>query len=245
MKARCANCGEELLGAVNRCWRCGTEVATATVEADLPPIRQIPPIRSAPVAAIGHGNAGADAAGEQQAENAASPGAEPTEPNSATGQPPIPSAANSSAVSDAENEIIPVAELRDGPTSQAKRVAATFPAARRGAAKTASVRSAYGANTGGAVASLCLGVLSFLFSYFTWMALIPAIVGLAMGIWGLYSMRRGLALAGVVLCCLALAISGFNGLVDLYTFRYGHSPWDTPDEFEIYDDAYFEEKGDL
>jgi hypothetical protein len=87
--------------------------------------------------------------------------------------------------------------------------------------------------------------MSFLFSYFTPLALVPAVVGLAMGIWGLYSTRRGVALAGVALCCIALAISGFNGLVALYTLQHGHTPWEESDDFEIYDDAYFDEKDDL
>lgn len=38
----CDSCGEELIGAVNRCWKCG---ATATIVAKT----KIPPIRRAPV----------------------------------------------------------------------------------------------------------------------------------------------------------------------------------------------------
>ena len=42
MKRACENCGEELIGSVNRCWRCG-----AAVNADS--LSKIPPVRRAPV----------------------------------------------------------------------------------------------------------------------------------------------------------------------------------------------------
>ncbi|QDU77709.1 hypothetical protein Pan97_47820 [Bremerella volcania] len=61
MSVVCSNCGEELMGAVNRCWKCGTPFirsetvrtsgldgsgSTQTVQL------QVPPIRRAPVLAI-------------------------------------------------------------------------------------------------------------------------------------------------------------------------------------------------
>lgn len=42
MPVTCANCGEELLGAVNRCWRCGQTALSAPGSGDAPPIRQAP-----------------------------------------------------------------------------------------------------------------------------------------------------------------------------------------------------------
>ena len=41
MRVRCQNCGEELIGAVNRCWQCGTAVAVLHHQA-VPPIRRTP-----------------------------------------------------------------------------------------------------------------------------------------------------------------------------------------------------------
>ena len=38
----CAQCGEELLGSVNRCWRCGTEFALHADQDWLPPVRRSP-----------------------------------------------------------------------------------------------------------------------------------------------------------------------------------------------------------
>ncbi|EAQ77585.1 hypothetical protein DSM3645_08296 [Blastopirellula marina DSM 3645] len=36
----CSNCGEELIGAVNRCWRCGRDFEIDAL-ADIPPIRRM------------------------------------------------------------------------------------------------------------------------------------------------------------------------------------------------------------
>lgn len=43
MKRFCQSCDEELVGTVNRCWRCGREV-------DVSLLSEVPPIRRAPVA---------------------------------------------------------------------------------------------------------------------------------------------------------------------------------------------------
>ncbi len=42
MTVSCAQCGEELLGAVNRCWRCGTTFALHADKSGLPPVRRRP-----------------------------------------------------------------------------------------------------------------------------------------------------------------------------------------------------------
>jgi hypothetical protein len=54
MAVQCAHCGEELLGSVNRCFRCGQTLVAHAGPTDLPPVRR-PPIADpvdAPVAAI-------------------------------------------------------------------------------------------------------------------------------------------------------------------------------------------------
>ncbi|MBA2117253.1 hypothetical protein [Bremerella alba] len=67
MSVVCSKCGEELIGAVNRCWKCGTPfIRSETVRTPaltgpgLPQTTQlqVPPIRRAPVLAIylSHGN---------------------------------------------------------------------------------------------------------------------------------------------------------------------------------------------
>ena len=48
MTVRCSQCGEELLGPVNRCWKCGQQFATPSELGGQPPLRGAPP--PAPVA---------------------------------------------------------------------------------------------------------------------------------------------------------------------------------------------------
>jgi hypothetical protein len=80
-------------------------------------------------------------------------------------------------------------------------------------------------------AALVLGVLSLASSFFSVGALFLALAGLPVGIWGLFSERRGQAILGMLLCCAALAISGFQAAALLYQLRYGVSPWETPTGF--------------
>ena len=42
MSVHCAYCGEELMGAVNRCWRCGRRFAFAPTPESEPPVRRAP-----------------------------------------------------------------------------------------------------------------------------------------------------------------------------------------------------------
>ena len=54
MAVQCAHCGEELLGSVNRCWKCGRSLIAHAGPAELPPVRRAPIIGAldAPLAAI-------------------------------------------------------------------------------------------------------------------------------------------------------------------------------------------------
>jgi hypothetical protein len=69
---------------------------------------------------------------------------------------------------------------------------------------------------GGTVASLVLGVFALIIAPFRFEAAVIAVIGLFMGIWGLYSPRRGLALAALLLCCLGIAIGTYTGMRALY-----------------------------
>src|SRR5262245_54471177 len=42
MTVRCAKCGEELLGSVNRCWRCGESLQSHAGPIHVPPVRRTP-----------------------------------------------------------------------------------------------------------------------------------------------------------------------------------------------------------
>ncbi|MCO6455123.1 MAG: hypothetical protein J5I93_07470, partial [Pirellulaceae bacterium] len=91
---------------------------------------------------------------------------------------------------------------------------------------------AHTAAVGGAIGSVVLGGMSLVGCLITNAALVTALLGLAMGVWGLYSTRRGLAVLGLLLCFLALSISSFNGAVDLYEYMNGRSPFAPAPLFE-------------
>jgi hypothetical protein len=42
MAVRCSKCGEELLGPVNRCWKCGQQFTAQSDAGGLPPVRYAP-----------------------------------------------------------------------------------------------------------------------------------------------------------------------------------------------------------
>ena len=53
----------------------------------------------------------------------------------------------------------------------------------------------------GSVTSVFLGVWSIIFSFFTGLAVINAMLGIAFAVWGLFSNRSTLAVIGLILCC--------------------------------------------
>jgi hypothetical protein len=69
---------------------------------------------------------------------------------------------------------------------------------------------------GGTVASLVLGALAAFFAALWPPAALIALLGLAMGIWGLSSPRRNWALVGMLLCCLAIGLGAYGGARWLY-----------------------------
>ncbi len=88
-----------------------------------------------------------------------------------------------------------------------------------------------------AIASLVLGLLSLWAGFYTAWALLPSLVGLVLGILALDSKRRGTAILGVGMCCVALAVSGFRAAVEVHTWYKGFSPFEqapieTDDEWD-------------
>lgn len=79
---------------------------------------------------------------------------------------------------------------------------------------------------------MVLGLGSLVASYYTALCAVTAVLGLGLGVGGLYSSRRGTAVMGILVCCLALLSGGFFGSVAWYESRFGHKPWDTPAEIE-------------
>jgi hypothetical protein len=69
---------------------------------------------------------------------------------------------------------------------------------------------------GGTVGSLVLAIFSLALAAFRFEAALIAGIGLVMGIWGLYSPRRGLALIAMLLCWLGIGLGTYTGVRHLY-----------------------------
>src|SRR5688572_19636598 len=88
MAVRCSKCGEELLGPVNRCWKCGQQFAAQAEAGGLPPVRYAPVNLPPDVVQAEFADGGVV--------TAAMPGAEPTNaaPSASTSAPTTASAAS-------------------------------------------------------------------------------------------------------------------------------------------------------
>jgi hypothetical protein len=172
MAVRCSKCGEELLGAVNRCWKCGQTFALHPEIDGRPPVRaEAPADTGQPLEAIVIDEAA-------QTSGAMAP---------LTADMPKPAA-----------PVIPVA----APRYTLPRRATT--------AELVDARRAGMMAMGGTVASLVLGIFSLVLAVRWPPAAMIAVLGLAMGIWGLRSPRRNWALVGMLLCCLAIGLGAYG-----------------------------------
>ena len=197
MAVHCTRCGEELMGAVNRCWKCGQQFLARPTQDGLPPVRVEPSL----VAAQGPLEARVleDDAAMPPADGPNSPAAMATTPARPT---PAPAA-------------YPFA----GPPINALATPAPMPSLVRPVPKTQNY-----AALGGAYSAVVLGLLGVVLAWFRYEAAIIGFIGLLAGIWGIYSPRRGLALAGMLLCCLAIGLGTFTGTRQLYIYLNRNAP---------------------
>lgn len=297
MAVHCGKCGEELLGAVNRCWKCGTVYQPQSGGASLPPVRR-DPVEAAPQSAAPPADAPPDDArpadsppadtrpgdfagtvdreeagvsnGSSADSSAASTPSEKTTVNEdtlvledgvpgkaarasdAADLPPVrvaPSDGASASGPGAAASAEPSEPRQGSPfnsdsaatNSQAETpVRVGSPFATTEASPAAAVH--YGrapapdyprhvAAVGGAVSCVFLGVMalavSLSFTNLPPVGLILSFLGIGMGVWGLYSTRRTLAVIGLALCVAALTTSGFYSVVRLYEMIHGVSPFAT------------------
>src|SRR5690349_689714 len=176
MAVRCSKCGEELLGAVNRCWKCGQTFALH------PEMDGTPPVRTEPAPASGQKGSGVFVGPGPPIQQSVIPTKTPD---------PLTVAASSAPV-------VPPTVTTWTPRPLPPRRATT--------AEMIEARRAGQMAMGGTVASIVLGILAAGFSVLWPPAAIIAVLGLCMGIWGLYSPRRNWALIGMLICCLAIGI---------------------------------------
>lgn len=194
MAVHCAKCGEELLGAVNRCWKCG-QVFVRRPEADgLPPVRmELAPAAHEPLEAI--------VLDDAQAGGEAIATATTTAVAASAVDPP------------AAPRVAPLVQYVPKPVAPPVSTAQIIEARRRGLMAM-----------GGTIAAILLGVFALILSFFRAEAAVIALLGLGMGLWGLYSPRRNWALVGVLLCCLAVGLGVYRGASDLYIYIKNQQP---------------------
>jgi hypothetical protein len=231
MKSTCANCGEELLGAVNTCWRCGATVfstekpqASATLAPDRPQ-----PTDAEIVEAELAASPGDESLNDQSPADGSLAGGSPDRDGSDfAGHAPNGRSAqeaavvvNAPAVDSAQRQFrAENLSTQDGPAAVAAPDVRSIP--------PPTHYARYAAATGGAVGALVLAVMSLAFAYFTIGAMFTALLGIGMGAWGIQSNHRKMAIIAMALCCLAVVLSACFGAVNLYTEINGHSPFESP-----------------
>jgi hypothetical protein len=201
MAVRCARCGEELLGAVNRCWKCGQQFAVRPTPDGLPPVR----------AELVAETVGVAAASNEQPADA-----------------PIEARLIDESAA-AGGQVTSVLEPRPTITAAIPPpLVSTHPLATPRQPKPVASPANNVAALGGADAALLLGLFGLLLSWWRYEGAIVAFIGLVAGIWGIYSPRRGWALVGMLLCALAMGLGTYTGVRQLYLYLNRNAPIEAP-----------------
>lgn len=209
MPVQCAKCGEELMGSVNRCWRCGQEFVARSGDTGVPPIRRRPVVGTTSDVWV----------------------AELSEVTSTTSEDhPVQNAAGHNqphVAKQTANSVRRGSPFADRGTTTLENIDAK--SIQRDIDKSLIREARFRENGGaaaGAALSVPLGLIGLVAAFLLPLAGFPlALLGVAFAVWGLSSRRRGLAVAGLLLCCLSLATATFYGSVEIYTSVYGVTPW--------------------
>ena len=215
----CTNCGEELLGAVNRCWKCGDEVLTRGGFAT-PTGPNIPLAEVVPDSPESTDEAWGD---DQQAVPPTQEEADQSEAEVVLGD-----LQDKAIVGDVvPGEPLEVIEAETVAPSVVEPPQPDYAAKDHVAEITRyPLHMAAG---GGAVASLILGLIGFGSAF--WIpegGVLIGLLGIAMGAWGLYSQFRGWAAAGLTVCVLSFALSGTLLTIKVHEAMFGYGPFDPP-----------------
>lgn len=182
------------MGAVNRCWKCGLDLRAET----RPGVRPASPSAHEPLIVAELAEATPLAAVQTPAlvpQPTTAPAAAPQAESPYIEFGPNGSMLRRGSPFAPGSLLIPPRKLSDLQT----------PAVRQ----KPNLQQAY-ASSGGAVAGLVLGIFSLIIAPFSVQGAVVGALGMGMGIWGLYSSRRGWALAGLILCSLAIGLGVFT-----------------------------------
>jgi hypothetical protein len=209
MAVRCSKCGEELLGPVNRCWKCGQQFTAQSDAGGLPPVRYSPVDLPSDVvmAELSGGPVTANVQGEATVEARVAPAANAPGPlggrSVRTGSPFVKGAVMQPVTTPAfpRNPLAPGVSPRiPGPPGHDHLAVA------------------------GAIIAILMGLFALGIAWIqSWVtisaAVVIALVGFAMGIWGLYSKHRGWALLGILISCAGIGVATYTGAILVYQLR--------------------------
>ncbi len=216
MAVNCGYCGEELIGSVNCCWKCGRAVESRPGPANLPPVRREKPLATPAEQA----ELADEQANESEVVLATPAESEAPVETGGSDQPPHVSAPIASGTVYHGSPFAPLVK------PSAPRTPVAPPSYPQNAAAS-----------GGALASFCLGIMSLAIAMVFWrapaIALVISLLGICMGIWGMYSTRRSYAGMGLFLCIGAFGLSSYLGVVQLYVLVHGVSPFEQLDTDEF------------
>ncbi|HND54025.1 MAG TPA: hypothetical protein PLV92_16555 [Pirellulaceae bacterium] len=256
MQVHCAKCGEEVMGAVNRCWKCHHSFGNR-LAAQLPPVRRPPidgPLDRAPNP-FGLNGVGSDEAGGTAVATATEFATE------------LATSAGTALLSARLDETPVVAEASDGPAPENaprgvrvgspfsngwKSVAVALPAAKSGASpdtltsvrradhRSSNVESSATVKTydtraeareqlctAAGYTGLVFGVLSLMLSPWLVLSATFAIVGLCLATWSLLGRNRAIALVAVLICAILLLVSTYRWGVVVYKRMFPPPAWQT------------------
>jgi len=204
MPVRCSKCGEELLGSVNRCWKCGTLFHLRTEKSGLPPVRMTP-VETVIAAELADTEAPVLAEVLNQDLGIESPPPGENENTSVRrGSPFADSFTPTKLAASGDRTSREHVELK-GQLDARKHMLLLL----------------------ASVSSLLLGSFSVVLLFVSAVAtFFISTIGLGLGLTGLRGNRRGPAIAGIVLCCLALGLAGFVATLYVFELMFDYNPLD-------------------
>lgn len=203
MAVKCATCSEDFLGAVNRCWKCGSYVALNLEAFQTPPVRRSPVVlRQRAKAAVPPQSAQSAVAELAGASNSQAANSQIGKPQPATGR------------------------KRGNPFAAESEHAVFIPAASEAMANELAAEK-------GVWIGLVVAVLTWILAFvFPPAAVVTAIVAIGLAIWGLSSRKKAFAGALIVLCVMGFVVSGYQSAKWAYDMIAPEfSPSEVEDEF--------------
>jgi len=201
MKVWCAACGEELMGSVNRCWKCGKTFPVQPEGGSKPPIRRLPiaAARPQPVSE----SSGETGEGQFEFVATVAKGDNPTNererPASLRRGSPFARGSNPRPI----DEILTIAD-------QNRNMEVNSPAAKPGYDLR---KGMYGM----VLAAVVLGTISLLVVWILpYAGVLLSIIGLMLSVVALHSGRQKGVLTALILCCFSLLVSTGLSAFDFY-----------------------------